>query len=182
MAGRGEHLDRGRSPTQALAVGDGRVNWHGLGQHQVVRVQVVEMPAAGGIVPVGLHFSEMVFLSGRNDQARPGFDKTMCPAGLVAMVVGEQNLLDDSGPKLRQVLRHPAIAAVHEQRFVAVQHDSHVHRPAEDGQMLAQSGERRLLGRGGGGWGGLGRRGSINRRPRGGRSAGSAQAMEKLTS
>ena len=66
VAGRSDRTDPGRTPIQRLPVLIGVVDAQRFAQHQMVRMEVVEVPAAGGIAPVGGNLVELVAFAGGN--------------------------------------------------------------------------------------------------------------------
>jgi len=104
--------------------------------HEMVRMDVVDVPPALQIVSVRLDRIEARALRRRDDEPRAGENRRA--AGLIAMVMREEDPIDARDAEARQDLRDAAIAAIDEERLRAIADDPDVDGAPVDDEMLAE--------------------------------------------
>jgi len=112
VAGRVENGDPGPVPGDGVGRFDGGRNRHGLGEHEPVGVEVVDIPAALAIVPVALDVVEPHAFGIGDDELRAHLYESRRAAGLVAVMVGEEDSLDLADAEIGQRISNRTITAV----------------------------------------------------------------------
>ena len=92
------------------------------------------------IVPIADRVGEVRAFGGGHSDLGAGGRHAVRPAGLVAMVVSEDDLLHRGDPQLGKRVGHAPVAAVDQQGFRAVTDDAHVDRPVIDQQVFREPG------------------------------------------
>ena len=132
VTGRIEDPDLGPVPGDLVARLDGGGDGNGFSQHESMGTEVVDIPAGLAIVPVALHVVEPGSFGIGHDEFGAVLDEHASAAGLIAMMVGEEDLVDFLDAEFGQDIGHRAVAAVEEEGRVARAEYADVDRPAVD--------------------------------------------------
>ncbi len=142
MAWGGKHANPCRAEGELFPILVRGIHADRLGQHQVVRVLVVDVPAVLEIVPVRGDIFEIGPFGGRDLDPCPPLGQGMHPAGLVAVVVGEHHALGALDARLAERFQQAGFATVHKQGLIPVPHHAHLDRPPINPKVLAQPDQR----------------------------------------
>ena len=139
MAGRCDRTDPGRAPIQRLPVLISVVNAQRLAQHQMVRMEVVEVPATGRIAPVGRNLVELVAFAGGNADLGAALLQGRPAASLVAVMMRENHAIHRRDAEFLEFLADAPVAAVDQQclAVAAIAEQTYVDRAMVYGKMLA---------------------------------------------
>ncbi len=105
-----------------------------------MRMVVVDVPPAFGIVPVGVDVGEIVAIGLEDRDLRSVAGQPVRAARLIAVMMREDDPFDRRDTQFGQPLGHATVAAVNQEGLVSLPNNAHVYWPVVDEQVRAQLG------------------------------------------